>query len=254
MEEISTLASDVGGKPGVIANIDPKTMTKIFKNQLSLIIWKYENLGLSESNTYKFLKGKIIDDTWILNTSTTISKVGGGEKIFNISKQINLTKNDHRVDEAFAEFDTALRLLSVKFFGSFNGVEYIPTSKQSKTPDFMATAESGQNVPVEVKVLSPQDSNRNKFFGKFINKVNYAKQQLEAYKSRDPSFSNGMVFVWIHQPIDRQAVGHQDYLDLENLVANKIIPASFDLTIVVIFSNVRDLWDFYIEKQKFLAA
>lgn len=228
--------------------LSPEAMTNIFKGQLSLVVQKYESLGLEESLTYKFLKEKVADNTWTLFIGTTLSKVKNAEIIFNISKQINSTKNDQRVDEAFAELDTLIRLITVKFFGSFIGVEYIPTSNQSKTPDFVATTESGQHVPVEVKVLSPQESSRDKFFGKFIDKLNYAKQQLEAYEALNPSFSNAMVFVWIHRPIDRQAIAHNDYLDLENLVTSKITSTSFDLTVVTIFSDITDLWDFHIKK------
>lgn len=243
MEEIYILTSDVGGKPGVIANIDRKIMTKVFKNQLSLMLRKYENLGLNESATYKFLKEKTNDNTWTLNIGTTLSKIKNAEKMFNISKQINSTKNDQRVDEVFAEFDTADRIVNKKFFGNFDKVEYLSPLKNKRQPDFL-TERNTIVTPVEVKLLSPQDLKEDKFFAKLIDKINdHALPQLKSYYSEKP-FKNGMIFIWSHQPVE---LANLQYDDLESWFEKKVVKQDFEVTIICILYKL-GMWEFYIKK------
>src|SRR3989344_8763213 len=102
---------------------------KILIDKLNLIVTKYEKLSLDTTN-YQLLLSLIKDDKWLDEAAGLIQKVENLEKIFDVSKEISKEKNDRKIDEMFAEYDVASRLMNVRFFGSFSQAEYIPTIVQ----------------------------------------------------------------------------------------------------------------------------
>lgn len=221
-------------------NLPTKKLGEV--NQLiEPILRKYEKLGLTNSPLYSELKNNLKDQTWISEIQEVLTKVKNGKSIFSIGKEITKQKNDQRVLEMFAEFDVAKRLVSTKFFGTFESVEYLLRNGQIRQPDFLAKSKTSV-TPVEVKLLSPQDLDERKFFQKLIDKINnHALKQLQSYY-RLEKFKSGMIFIWSHRSIQLSNI---QYSDLENYFKKQVPQQDFSVTIVCMLSNY-GLWDFYI--------
>jgi hypothetical protein len=207
------------------------------------IIKKYEKLGITSSYLYSELKNNLKDQSWINDVQGVINKVENGRNIFCISREITKQKNDQRVLEMFAEFDVAKRLATTHFFGTFSKVKYLLKNNQSRQPDFLA--ESLNSVtPVEVKLLSPQSLDENRFFRKVINKINKeAIKQLQSYYQKD-EFDSGIIFIWSHLPIQLSNI---QYDDLKRCLGKQVPRQDFRITIICILSD-SGLWDFYIQR------
>lgn len=215
-------------------------MKEILRTKINLIIAKYEKLGL-DTPVYKDLKRLVADEKWLADTAMIMSKVANSDKIFNISKEVNTQKNDQRVDEAFAEFDTARNIATTRFYGTFDTVTYLPEAKDRRWPDFVAQNADGP-TPVEVKLLTPLDLSETKFFQKFVDKVNdHALPQLASYYQQNP-FEKGFIFVWSYHPVQLQNL---QYNDLEKWLKAQVPKQQFDL---VVLCNLygRGMWDFHI--------
>jgi|SRR3989344_1747094 len=205
------------------------------------ILDKYEKLGLQPTPICIELKNNLQNQSWVDSVQAVLDKVKKARSIFHISTEITKDKNDQRVEEMFAEFDVAKRLANTKFFGDFSEVEYLPSSNDSRSPDFLA--KNGSTItPVEVKLLSPHSLDEKKFFQKLIDKINnQALSQLQSYHQAQ-KFEVGIIFVWSHQPIALQNIS---YHDLKIYFGRSVQKQKFNVTIVCILSNL-GLWDFYL--------
>src|SRR4030042_461378 len=90
------------------------------------ILAKYEKLVLQPSPIYVELKNNLQNQGGVNSLQAILDKVKNASYIFYIGKEITKDKNDQRVEEMFAEFDVAKRLVNTKFFGAFSEVEYLP--------------------------------------------------------------------------------------------------------------------------------
>lgn len=208
------------------------------KRQLALIINKYEKLDI-DTPDYRFLKGAVSDVSWLTRLVCVIEKVENLEKVFNVSKEINSTKSDQRLSEAFAEFDTADRFVNTKFFGDYEKLTYIPRDKNKRRPDFVAE-KMGAFTPIEVKLLSPSDLDESKFFQKFLDKINkHALPQLKSYYD-DCKFESSFIFVWTHEPVRLQNL---EYYDLRQWLESKVERQEFGVTIMFMQYGL-GMWDF----------
>jgi hypothetical protein len=208
------------------------------RRKIEVIVARYERLELKTPD-YQFLKDILNDAAWMSKTANLISKVDNLEKVFNISKEITVAKNDQRLSEAFAELDTADRLVNTKFFGNYDHLTYIPTEKNKRRPDFVAM-KGIEITPVEVKLLTPADLDENKFFQKFIDKINnHALPQLESYH-KDYPFERSYIFVWTYQPVRLENL---EYYDLREWVDKRVERKNFNVTILFM-QYMRGMWDF----------
>jgi len=183
------------------------------------------------------------DEIWLKNQVAVMDKVANSEKIFDVSKEINIQKNDVRLDEAFAELDTAKNLATTGFYGKYDRVTYQPPEKDRRWPDIIAENSSGK-TPVEVKLLTPEDLSETKFFQKFIDKVNnHALPQLDSYYVAQP-FTHGYVFVWSYKPIPLQNL---HYYDLKKWVDSRVRKPEYDVTLLCNFYGI-GMWDFPIRQ------
>lgn len=200
-------------------------------------------MGLTNSAFYSELKNNLADTDWICKINKVLNKINNGRHIFSISKEITKEKNDQRVQEMFAEFDVAQRLIDEKFFGNFNKIEYLSRSNTVRQPDFVAESKTSI-TPIEIKLLSPTISDERKFFQKIIDKVNkHAIGQLKNYHNIT-EFKTGMIFLWTHKPIPLHNI---PYGDLKKTITNQVQKQRFNLTIVCMFTGY-GLWDFHIPK------
>ncbi|MCL4359785.1 hypothetical protein M1555_00825 [Patescibacteria group bacterium] len=217
------------------------SVKKEIEKLIQPILDKYEKLDLQTSPIYIKLKNNLQNQSWVSSAQAVLNKIKNSNSIFYISKEITRNKNDQRVEEMFAEFDVATRLVNTKFFGNFSEVEYLPKSNYNRSPDFLAKNRS-VITPVEVKLLSPQGLDEKKFFQKLIDKVNnQALYQLESYYQIQ-KFGSGIVFIWSHQPIGLQNI---TYNNLKTYFEKSVPKQKFNLTIICILSNL-GLWDFYL--------
>lgn len=216
-------------------------MKKILKTKLDIIIARYEKLHL-DTSVYRELKKLSGDDTWLTKQAAVLSRIENSEKIFDVSKQINLQKNDVRLDEAFAELDTGRNLATTGFYGSFDKVTYLAQEKNKRWPDFIAENKNGI-TPIEVKLLTPQYLSEAKFFQKFIDKINnHAVPQLNSFYLQQ-QFERGFIFVWSYRPVQLQNL---DYFDLKKWVESQVPKQKFTLTLLCNFYQ-KGMWDFTLE-------
>jgi hypothetical protein len=212
-------------------------MKEQIRRQLEVISRKYEQLSLTELLSYKDIQEILNKDEELAKIATVLEKVKNGEKIFNVSSQINHSRGDQRLSEAFAEYDTIRDLVSTKFYGSFTNFTYLPPERYKRWPDFLV-----DGIPVEVKMLSPQDMVAGKFFQKLIDKVNKdALPQLASFYNDHP-FTNSMIFIRTHRPVPLADI---DYYDLREWFSKKVESQPFNVTIICLLYN-RGMWDFYI--------
>jgi hypothetical protein len=215
-------------------------MKEILRRQLELIVAKYEKLGIV-TDGYENIKRLSTDDAWLTGTAAVMEKVENSEKILNISKEINTAKNDQRLDEAFAEIDTARNLATTKFYGAFDKVTYQPPEKDKRWPDLVAEKD-GVLTPAEVKLLTPQDLGEAKFFQKLIDKVNnHAMPQLADYYKEHP-FEQGYIFVWSYHPVQLQNL---QYDDLNKWIQSKVPKQQFQVVVLCQLYGI-GMWDFYV--------
>lgn len=215
-------------------------MKEKLRLQINLLIAKYEKLGIV-TDMYHILCRLAVDEVWLKRIAELLDKVENSEKILNISKQINAVKNDQRVDEAFAEIDTIDNLSNSRFYGTFDGVVYQPPEKNKRWPDIVAF-NGKSHIPVEVKLLTPQDLDENKFFQKLIDKVNnHALPQLLAYYNEHP-FERGFIFVRTYKPVPLQNL---EYYDLKNWIELKVPKQKFE-TVIMFVQYGMGMWDFYV--------
>lgn len=213
-------------------------MKEQIRRQLEIISRKYQQLSLTELLSYKDIQEILSKDSELAKIAAIIEQVKNGEKIFNVSGQINRSRGDQRLLEAFAEYDTIRDLVSTKFYGSFTNFTYLPPEQHKRWPDFLV-----DGTPIEVKMLSPQDMVAGKFFQKLIDKVNRdAVPQLASFYSDHP-FTNSMIFIRTHRPVPLADI---DYHDLERWFSKYVKPQPFNVTIVCLLYNL-GLWDFYIK-------
>jgi len=210
------------------------------QRQFQLISEKYRSSNLTSLPSYQYVQDVLADEKELDDIAAVLDRVVDGDKIFNISKQINKSRGDQRLFEAFAEFDTAKNLVTTKFYGDFRKITYLPPMKNRRWPDILA-----DETPVEVKLLTPQDLVASKFFQKLIDKINKdAAPQLASYHDQH-SFDTGMIFIRSHRPVPLADI---KYHDLEKWFNDKVLPQPFDVTIVTIMHGIPGMWDFYIKK------
>lgn len=215
-------------------------MLETLKNKLQIIIDRYERLNL-DTESYRALVKMVNDDDWLRNRANIMSKIINSENIFNIAKEINLQKNDIRLDEAFAELDTARNLITSNFFGEYKTVTYQPRLKDKRWPDILAENDQGI-TPIEVKLLTPSGLSETKFFQKFIDKINKdAMPQLDSYYATDP-FTRGYIFVWSYAPVPLQKI---EYDKLRIWVDDKVRTPEYDVILICNFYKI-GTWDFPI--------
>jgi len=203
------------------------------------IISKLEKLGLTTSPNYIGLKANLDNPQWIADIVAVLDKVPEAHKIFQISGQINATRNDQKIDEAFAEYDTTEKLVNSKFFGNFDELTYLPPNGVTRRPDLVGRL--GEVVtPIEVKLLTPQELAPTKFFQKILDKLNKdAIPQLAAYKA-EANFETGMVFVWSYQPV---TLADLDYYVLKDWFEKKVDRQEFTIKVICVLYG-KGLWDF----------
>lgn len=218
----------------------PPTPTSV-ASQLQLLITRYENLELTSSPTYKNLKAMTNDPKWLAKTAATLTKVDDGERIFSVAKEISKAKNDQRIDEMFAEFETADNMVNTSFYGKYDKLRYLPRDNFNRQPDLLGIR-GDQITPVEVKLLSPNDLNESKFFQKVLDKINdHALPQLVAYHENHP-FDQSFIFVRSHLPVKLESI---QYGDLKKWLESKVERPTFAVTIITLL-YYKGMWDFHL--------
>ena len=217
-------------------------MTRDFiKSRLELIVNRYEKLGLIHSPLYNNLKQKISNKAWIADLADMLSKIENSESIFYINKEITTSKNDQRVLEMFSEIDGARWLVKGNIDGKYSKISYLKKNPSIKSPDFFALR-GNENYAVEIKMLSPQDTDENKFILRMISKINKeAIQQLLSFFTHD-RFTKGLIFIWTHELIHLEKI---DYSTLDQMLKQKIKKQTFPIGIYMTLYHY-GIWDFHL--------
>ncbi len=219
-------------------------MKEQLRRQITLILDKYDKLGI-QTDLYAQLKQLVNDEHWLSETASLFEGVENLDKTLNISKQITKDKNDQRVNEAFAEIDVARYLATTRFYGDFDKVTYQRAQKDKRWPDIVAEADDNL-TPVEVKLLSPQGLNEDKFFQKLVDKLNkHAIPQLIDFHSQR-QFDSGYVFVMTYHPIELQNI---QYDELKKRIEEDVPKQEFEVVIICQLYG-RGLWDFHIRPDR----
>jgi len=211
------------------------------KNRLELILERYKKLGLTHLPLYKDLEQKILDQAWIDNLSDMLSKVENSETIFYINKEITRGKNDQRVLEMFSEIDGARWLVKGRIDGKYDKIFYLKKNLTIRSPDFLAIRK-GEKYTVEIKMLSPQDTDENKFILRMISKINKeAIPQLLSFFSHE-RFTKGLILIWAHKLIHLENI---DYNTLDQILKRRIKKQAFPIGIYMTLYRY-GLWDFHL--------
>ena len=181
-----------------------------------------------------------MDKHWLSQSAEILQNIKNSESIFNIGKEITVSKNDQRVLEMLAEFDGARWLFQGSINGKYDHIEYLPKSLPGKSPDFLAIR-CDKKFAVEVKMLSPQNINEQKFISRIITKANKdAIPQLESFFDDNP-FDAGLIFIWTHTQIKLEKI---KYRDIDKIMKQKIQKPSFPLSIyMTVYAH--GIWDFH---------
>ena len=146
----------------------------------------------------------------------------------------------------FSEIDAAKWLLKGAISGRYDEIEYLPKQKTVKSPDFMAYRNNRrQKFAVEVKMLSPQDNNENKFVLRVISKINRKAipQLKECYNSE--KFDEGIILIWSYKQISLENINYQD---INRKLGQSIKKSSFPVGIYVTLYR-KGIWDFHLAPQ-----
>lgn len=205
------------------------------------ILQKYEKLSLFSSPVYIQLKGYLKDSGWISGVQAVLDQVENARSIFSIVSEINAQKNDQKVLEMFSEFDAAGWLIKGVIDGKYDRIVYINRSNHNKSPDFVAYR--GVSIfPIEVKMLSPQDTAEDKFISKVIAKVNNeAIPQFKEFAQQN-QVTSGIILIWTHHPIKLERI---TYSDLDKAIKQYVIRPGFLFGIFVTI-YMHGIWDFYL--------
>ncbi|MBL7155071.1 MAG: hypothetical protein ISS88_01010 [Candidatus Portnoybacteria bacterium] len=205
------------------------------------ILKKYERLNLTTSPLYVELKKDLQDQEWINGVYNVFHQVENARSIFSIVSEITVQKNDQKVLEMFSEIDAAKWLIKGAIDGKYNRIVYLKKDTSGKSPDFV-TYREGEILPIEVKMLSPQDVAENRFISKVIAKINdEAIHQLIEFKKKN-QISRGIILFWTHQPIRLENV---TYDELNQSLNQKVIKSDFPLCVFVTIYK-HGIWDFYL--------
>ena len=211
------------------------------KNRLELILEKYKKLGLIHSPLYKDLEQKVLDQAWIDGLVDVLNKTENSEAIFCINKEITKEKNDQRVLEMFSEIDGARGLVKGSIDGKYSKISYLKKNSSIKSPDFFAVRDN-EKYAVEIKMLSPQDTDENKFILRIISKINKkAIPQLLSFFSHN-RFTEGLIFIWTHELIHLEKI---NYSALDQMLKQRIKKQTFPLGIYMALYRY-GLWDFHL--------
>lgn len=211
------------------------------KNRLELILEKYKKLGLIHMPVYKYLEQKVLDQEWIEDLIKALNEVENSEAIFYINQEITKTKNDLRVLEMFSEIDGAKWLMRGVIDGQYDKIFYLKKQQDGKSPDFFAIR-NNEKYAVEIKMLSPQNSDENKFISKIIDKINdEAIPQLESFFQGN-QFTKGLVLIWTHEPIRLEKI---NYSQMEIFINSRIKTRPFPLSIYMTVYSY-GIWDFHL--------
>jgi len=219
------------------------------QNKLNQIINRYERLGLKNSPYYLTIKNWASNTKFLDQTVNNISKIKNGEKIFDIVSQITQNEADSRMVTMLAEYDTAIRLTDWAngFFGAYTEAEYLPKTTK-RNPDFKVM-QGNKIIAVETKSFSNTDKiDFAKFYNKLIKKVKHdALPQLRSFH-KDTPVDYGIIFVWSQKHLELTIDRAKAYDQIRKEI-KKDIPStnsSFNVKLIIMFSNPLDLWDFYI--------
>ncbi len=206
--------------------------------QIDVLILRLEKINGTDSAAFKWLKSLTTDEAKFSELFNVLSKVINGDKLLNFSKQLNAGNFKVKIDEAMAEYDTARDLVMTSFYGKFAKVEYLVPMKTKRWPDFRA-----DNKAIEVKLLSPEGLDPDKFMQKMIDKINNdALPQLNSLYDHEP-FADAMIFIRSHK---RVPLADVDYDALNRRVIASIDKQRFPVVIVCIMHGIMGLWDFYV--------
>ena len=220
-------------------------MEKTLFTQLTLIKEKYERLGFTSSVVYVDVSSVLRNADKIKELASNISQITNGEKIFNVagklSPKLPQAKNDETVLSAFAEYDTGRWLVTGFIEGKYNEIVYNPRSNTMKLPDYYVRW--GNIIkPVETKIISPDDIDKNKAVRRIIERINNsAIPQLESFLTQQ-NFSQAIVFIWTHKPIEFHNI---HYSDLKDTFQKEIKSRAFGLLILMVEYRL-GLWDFEV--------
>jgi len=211
------------------------------KNRLELILERYKKLGLTHSPLYKNLEQKLLDQAWIDSLVDLLSKVENSEAIFYVNKEITKGKNDQRVLEMFSEIDGARWLVKGSIDGKYDRIFYLKKDPITRSPDFLAIR-NGEKYAAEIKMLSPQSTNENKFILRMISKIGKeAIPQLLSFFSHE-RFTKGLIFIWTYELIHLENI---DYNTLDQMLKQKIKKQTFPIGIYMTLYRY-GLWDFHL--------
>lgn len=205
------------------------------------VLEKYERLGLTSSPIYGELKNSLKDKTWVYGVQNVLTKVENSRYIFSIVSEITKQKSDQKILEMFSEIDAAGWLIKGAIDGKYDRIVYIRRTTEGKSPDF-AAYRSEEVIPIEVKMLSPQDTAEDKFVSKIITKLNdEAIPQLMEFGKKN-QVASGLVLIWTHHPIRLEKI---NYHEIQASIKQRVTKPSFRVGIFITIYN-SGIWDFHL--------